>query len=150
MRLGEASPPQNSTKKASADARFTITPTRVRTGTQAEMKRSGLKEDKGSGPQVPVFVWSTLTHKSGTPMELSDVPDLVVRTDQDHRTRPLIVVMGQAQWSDCPDTDGSKKLHAGQSQKICTAYLIPEGQKAAAVELSRGFYQAPLEWPVTS
>ncbi|MEU7162779.1 hypothetical protein AB0A98_41190 [Streptomyces chrestomyceticus] len=149
LRLGQASPPQNSTMKASADARFTVTPTKVRTGTRAEMQRSGLKEEDGSSPQVPVFVWSTLTHKSGTPMSLNDMNDLVVRTNQDQRTRPLIVVMGEAQWRDCPDTDYNKKLHAGQSEKICTAYLIPEGQTAVAVELSRGFYQMPLQWPVS-
>ena len=45
---------------------------------------------------------------------------------------------------------GDKKLAAGQSQSICTAFLFAQGQKAAAVELSQGYYKQPLEWPVKS
>ncbi|NEC69865.1 hypothetical protein [Streptomyces sp. SID9727] len=42
-----------------------------------------------------------------------------------------------------------KKPRTGRSEKICQAFLIPEGQKAAAVRLSQGFTREPLEWPVT-
>ncbi|MFC8918287.1 hypothetical protein ACGF5F_02630 [Streptomyces sp. NPDC047821] len=147
--LGEASPEQESDMKASSGAKYTVTPTKVQTGTKADMDNSGLEEDKEDGPQIPVYVWSTLTHKSGKPMELGDMDDdLVVRTDKGQRTRALLVLMGEAKWPDCPATDSDKKVNAGQSEKICTAFLIPAGQKAAAVELTQGFHAEPLEWPV--
>ncbi|WP_254885859.1 hypothetical protein [Streptomyces sp. NA02950] len=149
FRLGEASPPQKSDMQKSSGATFTVTPTKVVTGTKAEMDASGLKKDKEDGPQIPVHVWSTLTHKSGKAMEIGDMDDdLVVRTNVEKRTRALIVILGEAKWKDCPAPDTDKKLTAGQSEKICTTFLIPEGQKAAAVELTQGFYSEPLEWPV--
>lgn len=40
------------------------------------------------------------------------------------------------------------KLAAGQPEQICTAFLIPEEQKANSVELFQGYYKDPLEWPV--
>ncbi|MEU0337314.1 hypothetical protein [Streptomyces sp. NPDC006193] len=133
----------------SKGAKFTVTPTKVTTGTKADMDNSGLQKDKNDGPQVPVYVWATFTHKSGKPMAVSDMDDgLIVRTDKNRRTRALIVLLGQAKWPDCPAPDSEKQLSAGQSEKICKVFLIPEGQKAAAVELSQGFYSAPLEWPV--
>ncbi|MFG3496776.1 hypothetical protein [Streptomyces sp. NPDC047886] len=151
FRLGEASPPKESDMKASSGAMYTVTPTKVVTGTPADMKNSGLKPDEKDGPQVPVYVWSTLTHKSGKIMEVGDMDDdLVVRTDRGQRTRALIVILGEATWPDCPAPDRDKKLSAGQSERICTAFLIPEGQKAAAVELTQGFYKEPLEWPVAN
>lgn len=151
FRLGEASPEQESDMKASSGAKYTVTPTKVQTGTKADMDNSGLEEDKEDGPQIPVYVWSTLTHKSGKTMEVGDMDDdLVIRTDKGQRTRALLVLMGEAKWPNCPATDSQKKLNAGQSEKICTAFLIPAGQKAAAVELTRGFYKEPLEWPVKS
>ncbi|WP_307821663.1 hypothetical protein [Streptomyces coffeae] len=149
FRLGEASPPQKSDMKESSGATFTVTPTKVVTGTKAEMDASGLKKDKEDGPQIPVHVWSTLTHKSGKAMEIDDMDDdLVMRTNVEKRTRALIVLLGEAKWKDCPAPDDTKKLTPGQSEKICTTFLIPEGQKAAAVELTQGFYNEPLEWPV--
>src|SRR5258707_496330 len=36
-RLGEASPPQESTMQKSKDSKFTVTPTKVQTGTKADM-----------------------------------------------------------------------------------------------------------------
>lgn len=147
--LGETSPVQKSDTKESKGATYTVTPTKVQTGTKADMDNSGLKKDKEDGPQIPVYVWSTLTHKSGKTMELGDMDDdLVVKTDKGKRTKALIVIMGEAKWPNCPAVDTDKKLNAGDSEKICSAFLIPEGQKAAAVELSRGFYKDPLEWPV--
>ncbi|MFJ8691485.1 hypothetical protein [Streptomyces roseolilacinus] len=149
-RLGEESPEAESDMQASSGARYTVTPTRVRTGTKADMDASGLKKDEKDGPQVPVYVWAELTHKSGKPMKVGDMDDdLVVRTDKGARTRALLVLFGEAKWPDCPAVDTEKQLGPGQSEKICTAFLIPEGQKAAAVELTRGFYKKPLEWPVT-
>lgn len=151
FRLGEASPEQESTMKESADAKYTVTPTKVQTGTKADMDNSGLKKDKGDGPQVPVYVWSTLTHKSGKAMEVGDMDgSLVAKTDKDHRTRALIVLLGEAKWPDCPAPDTDKKLSPGQSEKICSVFLVPEGHKASAVELSQGFTAEPLEWPVDS
>ncbi|MET9643870.1 hypothetical protein AB0K71_24525 [Streptomyces syringium] len=150
-RLGEASPEQESGKTTSKDGKYTVTPTKVETGTKADMENSGLKKDDKNGPQIPVYVWSTLTHKSGTAMEVGDMDDnLVMKTNTGGRTRALIVLMGAAKWPNCPEPDSSKKLSPGQSEKVCTAFLIPEGQKAAAVELTRGYYKAPLEWPVTN
>jgi len=147
--LGESSPVQKSDEQSSKGAKYTVTPTKVQTGTKADMDNSGLKKDKDDGPQIPVYVWSTLTHKSGKTMELGDMDDdLVVKTDKGKRTKALIVIMGEAKWPNCPAPDTSKKVSAGQSEKICTAFLIPEGQKASAVELSQGFYKDPLEWPV--
>ncbi|MFE3899931.1 hypothetical protein ACFXPY_06065 [Streptomyces sp. NPDC059153] len=148
-RLGEASPPQESTMQKSKGSKFTVTPTKVQTGTKADMDNSGLDKDKDEAPKVPVYVWSTLTHKSGKPMEVGDMDDdLVVKTDKGERTKALIVIMGDAKWPNCPAPDTGKKVSPGQSEKICTAFLIPEGQKAAAVQLSQGFYKDPLEWPV--
>ena len=149
FRLGEESPEQESSTKESAGAMYTVTPTKVQTGTAADMANSGLKKDSDEDPQIPVYVWSTLTHKSGKTMKLGTMDDdLIVRTDKGHRTRPLIVLLGSAKWPDCPATDRDKQMNPGQSEKICTAFLIPEGQKADAVELSRGFTKEPLEWPV--
>ncbi|MGI5350119.1 hypothetical protein ACQEU8_18330 [Streptomyces sp. CA-250714] len=147
--LGQSSPVQTSDQTASKGAKYTVTPTKVQTGTKADMDNSGLKKDKEDGPQIPVYVWSTLSHKSGKTMEIGDMDDdLVVKTDKGKRTKALIVLMGQAKWPNCPATETTKKLSAGDSEKVCTAFLIPEGQKAAAVELSQGFYKDPLEWPV--
>ncbi|MFD5787644.1 hypothetical protein ACFWH1_13645 [Streptomyces sp. NPDC127037] len=146
-RLGEASPPQESTMQKSKGATYTVTPTKVRTGTTADMDNSGLDKEKGEAPKIPVYVWATVTHKSGKAMEVGDMDDdLVVKTDKGERTKALIVIMGEAKWPDCPAPDSEKKLSAGQSEKICKAFLIPEGQKAAAVQLSQGFTAEPLEW----
>ncbi|MGX1885527.1 hypothetical protein [Streptomyces sp. NPDC055287] len=151
FRLGEASPEQESSMQKSKDGKYTVTPTKVQMGTTADMDNSGLEKDKKDGPQVPVYVWSTLTHKSGTAMEVGDMDDdLVVKTDGGWRTRALLVLMGDAKWPNCPAPDTEKKLSVGQSEKICTAFLVPEGQKAAAVELTQGFHGEPLEWPVTN
>ncbi|MFF5962723.1 hypothetical protein ACFY64_03045 [Streptomyces collinus] len=135
----------------SAGATYTVTPTRVVTGTAADMNHSGLKKDPTDGPQVPVYVWSTLTHKSGKAMRLGDMDDdLVVRTNGGQRTRALIVLLGQAKWPNCPAFDSDKKVAAGQSEQICSAFLIPANQKVEAVELMQGYYKEPLEWPVKS
>ncbi|MFD7956031.1 hypothetical protein ACFV4X_21360 [Streptomyces ardesiacus] len=148
-RLGQVSPVQESTMQDSADATYTVAPTKVATGTAADMNNSGLEKDTTDGPQVPVYVWSTLTHKSGKAMRLGDMDDdLIVKTSGGQRTRALIVLLGQAKWPDCPPFDPDKKLAAGQSEQICSAFLIPEGQKATAVELFQGYYKDPLEWPV--
>ncbi|WP_216586555.1 hypothetical protein [Streptomyces brasiliscabiei] len=148
-RLGEASPPQESTMQASKGATYTVTPTKVRMGTQADMKNSGVQLDKSDGPQVPVYVSATLTHKSGKAMTVGDMDDdLVVATDKGQRTKALIVLMGQAKWPSCPASDTEKHLSGGQSAKICSVFLVPEGQKASAVELAQGYYNDPLKWPV--
>ncbi|OEV02211.1 hypothetical protein AN217_02870 [Streptomyces qinglanensis] len=150
FRLGQASPVQKSDKSSSRGARYTVTPTKVQTGTKADMDNSGLKKDEDDGPQIPVYVWSTLENKGGKPMELGDMDDdLVVKTDKNKRTRALIVLLGQAKWPNCPSFDSDKEMKPGDSEKICSAFLVPAGQKAAAVELNRGFSKAPLEWPVT-
>ncbi|MFD0440628.1 hypothetical protein [Streptomyces chartreusis] len=142
---------QESDIQDSAGATYTVTPTAVVTGTTADVDRSGLEKDTGDGPQVPVFVWSTLTHKSGKAMRLGDLDDgLVVKSSSGQRTRALIVLLGQAKWPDCPSFDGDRKLTAGQSARICSAFLIPAGQRATAVELTQGYYKEPLEWPVKS
>lgn len=146
--LGEASPPQENTMEKSKGSTFTVTPTKVETGTMADMDKSGLSKDKDDEPKIPVYVWATVTHKGGKAMEVGDMDDdLVVKTDKGERTKALIVIMGEAKWPNCPAPDTGKKLSAGQSEKICKAFLIPEGQKAAAVQLSRGFTKEPLEWP---
>lgn len=148
-RLGEASPPQKSTMQATKDSTFTVTPTKVLTGTEADMAKSGLDLAELPGPKVPVYVWTTLTHKSGKPVPVGDMDgDLVVRTDQDDRTKALLVLMGDATWPDCPAPETEKELSKGQSAEICTTFLITRGEKAAAVELTQGFYNDPLEWPV--
>ncbi|WP_326689302.1 hypothetical protein OIE63_20475 [Streptomyces sp. NBC_01795] len=148
FKLGEASPTQTN-DGAKAKGKWTVTPTKVETGTVEDMENSGLEKDKKDGPQVPVFVSSTLKHQSGDPMEIGDMnDDLIVKTDKDKRTRELIVLMGDAKWKNCPTTDTEKKLKPGDQEKICGVFLVPEGQKPAAVELSRGFNSPPLEWPV--
>ncbi|WP_241694963.1 hypothetical protein [Streptomyces sp. C] len=149
FRLGEEGPLRESQKLDSQDAKFTVTPLDVRIGTETDMENSGLQKDEKDGPQIPVFVRSTLNHKSGTPMKLGDMDgDLMVRTESGQRTRALIVLMGRAKWADCPATESEKKLGPGQSEKICTAFLIPAGQKPAAVELFRGFNAQPAQWPL--
>ncbi len=149
FRLGEEGPEQESDMQKSSGAKYTVTPTEVRTGTKADMDNSGLRKDKEDGPQIPVYVWSTLTHKSGPAMEVGDMDDdLVIRADSGLRTRALLVMLGAAKWPNCPEPDTEKKLSPGQSEKICTAFLIPEGQKPTAVEVTRGFHNEPLEWPV--
>ncbi|MEU6351583.1 hypothetical protein ABZ896_19945 [Streptomyces sp. NPDC047072] len=149
--LGQASPPQESTMQSSSGATYTVTPLKVTTGTQADLNDSGLEKDESDGPQIPVFVWSTLTHTGGKSMELGDMDDdLVVRTTGGQRARPLIVLMGSAKWPDCPGYDTSKVMSKGASEKVCTAFLVPAGQKPAAIEVTRGFYKKPLEWPVAS
>jgi hypothetical protein len=148
FKLGEESPAIESDMQASKGATYTLTPTRVTTGTKADMDGSGLKKDDKDGPKIPVYVWTKITHKTGAPMEIGDMDDdLVVRTDKGTRTRALIVILGEAKWPDCPAPETDKKLSPGQSQEICKAFLVPEGEKAAAVEVTRGFYKKPLEWP---
>lgn len=148
-RLGEASPPKKSTMQATKDSTFTVTPTKVVTGTAADMEKSGLDLAELPGPKVPVHVWTTLTHKSGGIMKVGDMDDdLIVRTDRDDRTKALFVLMGGVTWPDCPEPDTEKQLNEGQSAEICTTFLITRGEKAAAVELAQGFYKDPLEWPV--
>ncbi|WP_331763780.1 hypothetical protein [Streptomyces anthocyanicus] len=148
-RLGEASPPQESAMQKYKGSTFTVTPTKVETGSRADLEASGLELDEGDGAKVPVYVSATLSLKSGKPMAVGDLDDdLVVRTDKGERTRSLIVLMGQATWPNCPAQDTEKRLSARQSESICNVFLIPQGQKPAAVELTQGFTVAPLEWPV--
>lgn len=148
--LGESSPPQESMVTTSADSTYTVTPTKVRMGTATDVENSGLDTAELPGPRVPVYVWSTLTHKSGrTAMKVDEMDnDLVIRTDRGDRTKALFVLMGDATWPDCPTPDSEKKLSAGESAEICTAFLITRGERAAAVELTQGFSGEPLEWPV--
>ncbi|MFJ6650991.1 hypothetical protein ACIQPS_35840 [Streptomyces sp. NPDC091290] len=148
-RLGEASPPQKQTMQKYKGSTFTVTPTKVKTGTKADLKASGLQLDESDGSRVPVYVTVTLTHNSGKSMAVGDLDDgLVVRTDKDERIRSLIVLVGQAKWPNCPPVDTEKQLKAGQSASICNVFLIPQGEKPAAVELTQGFTTAPLEWLV--
>jgi hypothetical protein len=150
-RLGEASPPQESTGQATKGATYTVTPTKVRMGTEADVKASGVQLEASDGPQVPVYVSFTLTHKSGKAMIAGDMDDdLVVATDKGQRTKALIVLIGQAKWPNCPASDTEKRLSPGQSADICSVFLIPAGQTATAVELTQGFYADPLKWPVKS
>jgi hypothetical protein len=149
FRLGEASPPQKSTLTATKDSKYTVTPTKVETGTKADFDNSGLKKEEDEGPQIPVYVWSTLTHKSGKAMGIGDMDnELIIKTDKNKRTKALLVIVGEAKWPNCPAPDSQKKLSAGQSEKVCSAFLIPEDQKPTAVELSQGFTSEPLEWPL--
>ncbi|MEU6731250.1 hypothetical protein ABZ917_46715 [Nonomuraea wenchangensis] len=151
FRLGETSPVQTSTMRKHSGATFTITPTEVKTGTKADIDNSGLKKAKEDGSQIPVYVRMTLTHKSGAPMEIGDMDNnVIVRTDKGHRARALILLLGKAQWPDCPAPDLEKMLKPGQSENMCNAFLIPEGHKAAAVEITQGYYKEPLEWQVDS
>ncbi|WP_229866152.1 hypothetical protein [Streptomyces spinoverrucosus] len=148
-RLGEASPPQESTMQKYKGSTFTVTPTKVETGTKADLDKSGLQLDESDSSKVPVYVSATLTHTSGKAMTVGDMDDdLILKTDKGERTQAVIVLMGQAKWPNCPAPDTEKQLSAGQSEKICKVFLISEGQKAAAVELSQGFTADPLEWPV--
>ncbi len=39
-------------------------------------------------------------------------------------------------------------MSGGRSEKVCTAFLIPAGQKPAAVELFRGYNAEPAQWPL--
>ncbi|MET9671225.1 hypothetical protein ABZY19_38925 [Streptomyces sp. NPDC006475] len=150
-RLGEASPPQEHTMQKYKGSTFTVMPTKVETGTKADVAASGLQLDASDGPKVPVYVSATLTHKSGKAMTVGDLDDdMVVRTDKDERARSLIVLVGRATWPNCPAADAEKQLSAGQSESICNVFLIPQGQKPAAVELTQGFTAAPLEWPVNN
>jgi hypothetical protein len=149
FRLGEASPPQKSTLTETKDSKYTVTPTKVKTGTKADFDNSGLKKEEDEGPQIPVYVWSTLTHKSGKAMSIGDMDnELIIKTDKNKRTKALLVIVGEAKWPNCPAPDSQKKLSAGQSEKVCSAFLIPEDQKPTAVELSQGFTAKPLEWPL--
>ncbi|MDJ1131737.1 hypothetical protein [Streptomyces iconiensis] len=148
FQLGEASPTQTN-DGAKAKGKWTVTPTKAETGTEKELAASGLdREDEK--PEVPVFVWSTLRHQGGDPMTVRDMKtDINVKTDGGKRVGELIVLMGDAKWrDDCPAVDAEKKLKKGDVEKVCTVYLVPKGQKAAAVELSQGFHSPPLEWPV--
>jgi hypothetical protein len=149
FRLGEASPPQKSKLTESKDSTYTVTPTKVETGTKADLDKSGLKKEEDEGPQIPVYVWSTVTHKSGKALKVGDMDDdLIIKTDKNKRTKALIVIVGEAKWPNCPATDTQKQLSSGQSEKVCSAFLIPEDQKPTAVELSQGFTSKPLEWPL--
>ncbi|MDX3434367.1 hypothetical protein PV664_36705 [Streptomyces sp. ME01-18a] len=150
-RLGEASPPQKHTMQKYKGGTFTVTPTKVETGTKADLEASGLQLDASDVSKIPVYVSATLTHKSGKAMAIGDLDDdLVVRTNKDERSRSLVVLMGQAKWPNCPAVDFEKLLRSGQSESICSVFLIPEGQKPATVELTQGFTSAPLEWSVNN
>jgi hypothetical protein len=73
-----------------------------------------------------------------------------VKTSGNQRTKALLVLLGQATWPNCPAPDTDKQLSAGQAEKVCTVFLIPEGQTPAAIELTQGYCTPPLEWPVKS
>ncbi|MFJ6615587.1 hypothetical protein ACIQPT_35510 [Streptomyces sp. NPDC091289] len=147
FRLGERSPSQGSMRADEEGATYTVTPTRVETGTKADMDHSGLDLNQLPGPKVPVHVWSTLTHTEGRPMRIREMAgDLVIRTDQGERTEALLVWMGEATWKNCPEPDSEKKVGEGKSEKICTTFLITRGTEPEAVELTRGWYKEPLEW----
>ncbi|MFH9201974.1 hypothetical protein ACH4KT_31655 [Streptomyces anulatus] len=104
FRLGEASPRQESLASDTKGDTYTVTPTRVETGTKADMDKSGLDLDDLPGPRVPVYVWSTLTNHGAQPMRIREmVGDLVLRTEQGDRTKALLVMMGEATWPNCPD-----------------------------------------------
>lgn len=149
FRLGEPSSPQESPKTDSKGATFTVTPTRVETGTKADMDKSGLDLGQLPGPKIPVYVWSTLTHTGGKPMRIGDMNgDLVIRTDRGDRSQALFVLMGEAAWPNCPEPDSEKRVSKGEAEEICTAFLIPRDEEAEAVELGQGFHSEPLEWPV--
>ncbi|MFB4424312.1 hypothetical protein C5F59_024920 [Streptomyces sp. QL37] len=152
FRLGEPSPLQDSMLTTSADSKYTVTPTKVQMGTAADLDNSGLDTAELPGPRVPVYVWSTLAHKSGkTAMKIDEMDNsLVIRTDRGDRTKALFVLMGDATWPNCPAPDSEKKLNVGESAKICTAFLITRGERAEAVELTQGFSGETLEWPVKS
>ncbi|MFD9604719.1 hypothetical protein [Streptomyces sp. NPDC059970] len=151
LRLGQASPEQESMMKATSGSKYTVTPTKVITGTAADIKKSGLDTDELPGPRVPVYVWTTLTHKSGKALRIGDMDDdLVIRTDTGDRIKALLVLLGDATWPNCPTPDTDKVVGAGKTAEICTAFLITRGEKAAAVELTQGFYADPVEWPVNS
>lgn len=146
--LGESSPTQTN-DGAKAEGKWTVTPTKAETGTAKELADSGL-DRKSEGPEVPIFVWSTLRHQGGDPMTVREMKtDINVKSDSGARVGELIVLMGDAKWrDDCPASDGEKKLKKGNVEKVCTVYLVPKGQKVAAVEVSQGFQSPPLEWPV--
>ncbi|MCF3182273.1 hypothetical protein IPZ70_20315 [Streptomyces polychromogenes] len=42
----------------------------------------------------------------------------------------------------------ARPVSGGRSEKVCTAFLIPAGQKPAAVELFRGYNAEPAQWPL--
>ncbi|ARF72624.1 hypothetical protein B7C62_10315 [Kitasatospora albolonga] len=149
FRLGESSPQQGGLKKDEGGATYTVTPTKVVTGTSEDVNKSGLDKSQLKGPRVPVHVWSTLTHTGGKPMRIGAMDgDLVIRTDRGDRTKALLVMWGDVTWPNCPEPDSEKKLAKGTSEKICTTFLITRGEKPTAVELEQGFHSEPLEWPV--
>ncbi|MFJ3973414.1 hypothetical protein ACIPYR_35450 [Streptomyces parvus] len=150
FRLGEASSPQEyEGSKKSDTTTYTVTPTRVETGTEADMKNSGLDLDELEGPRIPIFVRSTLTVTDGNPLQIRVMAgDLAMRTAQGERTKALLVMWGEATWPNCPDHNAEKKVVKGKPQEICTTFLVTRGSKPDAVELGQGWYKDPLEWPV--
>ncbi|MFD4238822.1 hypothetical protein [Streptomyces sp. NPDC058542] len=128
---------------------YTVTPTRVETGTVADMAASGLDQDDLSGRKIPVYVWTTLTNHGDKPMRVREMAgDLVIRTEQGDRTKALLVMFGEAQWPNCPEPEPEKKVNQGEPEKICTTFLITREEKPAALELTQGWHSDPLEWPL--
>ncbi|MGW2748106.1 hypothetical protein [Streptomyces sp. NPDC001450] len=141
--LGETSPVQDSDMKTSDGAKYTVTVTQVQTGTKADMDNSGLEQDSTDRPTVPVYVWTTLAHKSGPPMRVGDMTkNLLI-----NHTMSLMVI-GEPKWPNCPLFDPDTKLRAGQLKKVCQVFLIPAGEQPASVQLFQGFSRDPLRWMV--
>ncbi|MFD3970362.1 hypothetical protein [Streptomyces cyaneofuscatus] len=148
FRLGEASPPQeHESSQEGKTTTYTVTPTRVETGTKADMKNSGLDLDDLEGPRIPIFVRSTLTVTDGDPLRIRVMTgDLAIRTTQGDRTKALLVYWGEATWPNCPEHNAEKKVAKGKPQEICTPFLVTPFSEPEAVELGQGWYKDPLEW----
>lgn len=150
LRMGQPSATQPPDGMRNA-GEWTVTPQKAVTGTPEDMANSGLTRNKAGKdePKVPVFVWSTLHHTKGGALKVRTMKrGLLVRTDEETRTKELQVLVGNAKWrGDCPPVVDDMELKSGQQVKICTVYLIPEGEKAEAVEID-GYSGPDQIWPV--
>ncbi|MEU5136953.1 hypothetical protein [Streptomyces californicus] len=151
FRLGEDSSPQEYEWTDKNDTTtYTVTPTQVEAGTEADVKNSGLDLDELPGPRIPIFVRTTLTITEGKPLWIRVMAgDLAIRATQDERTKALLV-WGDVTWPNCPGHNSEKKVAKGKPVEICTTFLVTRGSTAQAVELWQGWHQDPLEWKVNS
>ncbi|WP_371621597.1 hypothetical protein OG245_00825 [Streptomyces sp. NBC_01116] len=75
------------------------------------------------------------------------VGDLDLRTEQGDRTKALLVMVGEANCPE-PEPEPEKEVSRGQSEKICTTFLITRDDEPAAVELIQGWHSDLPEWPL--
>lgn len=114
--------------EASAANRSTtlgITVTKVRTGTQQELKDGGFKLDPEEETATPYYADTTIENQGSSPIGQRQ---LVSMEDEDGNSisSTTVISLGGPPFAPCPqDQDGD--LAPGKGHTRCSIFLVPEG-----------------------